>query len=369
MKYISKLQAFAACAMLAGGIVSVHAQQTKILTADKHNEYGLIYTLPVTALRVEVTAMKTVSHAGPYYQYAKKYTGAGNVVMEDSESWEIENVKVTPYGVASTEPETSYLMQLKPGMPTYIGVSEDGMLLSINAEPTLPAMENSELEQPEQEEIGESEYLQYVSGDFLASKSKAKQAQMLAESLMEIRESKVALTRGTADQMPTDGRQLELMLNSLAHQEASLTSAFTGIVTKERVSRTFTFIPSEEGRSVLFRMSDFAGFVAADDYSGDPVYVNVEIVSEPELPSDSKGEEKKFPKDGVAYCLPGTAKVTMSLLGKTLWSGEGEYSQFGTVFGLDPKIFTDKKKPSYAIFNSATGAIEKIGLADENTER
>ena len=26
--------------------VSVEAQQTKILTADKHNEYGLVYTLP-----------------------------------------------------------------------------------------------------------------------------------------------------------------------------------------------------------------------------------------------------------------------------------------------------------------------------------
>lgn len=41
---------------------------------------------------------------------------------------------------------------------------------------------------------------------------------MLAESLMEIREAKVSLTRGTAETMPTDGRQLELMLESLRHQ-------------------------------------------------------------------------------------------------------------------------------------------------------
>ena len=44
-------------------------------------------------------------------------------------------------------------------------------------------------------------------------------------------------------------------------------------------------------------MSDFAGFVDADDYSGDPVYVDVTVTSEGELPVGDKGEEKKLPKD------------------------------------------------------------------------
>ncbi len=342
------------------------AQQTKILTADKNNEYGLVYTLPVTALEVEVTAMRTVSKAGPYYQYARKYIGTDKVVTEDSEQWVIEDVKVTPYGVPDSE--SRYLMQLKPGATTYIGVGEDGMLMSVNASPVEIKKMETPLEQPADEVYGDREFLQYVGGDFIASQSTAKQAQMLAESLMEIRESKIALTRGTADQMPVDGRQLELMLNSLARQEGALTAAFAGTVTCERVRRTFTFIPEDDGKTVLFRMSDFAGFVEADDYTGDPVYVTVDVTSQPTLPVDLKGEEKKFPKDGVAYCIPGSAKVTLSLLGKTLWSRELDFSQFGVVFGLDPKIFTDKKQPSYAIFNPATGAVEKIGVADEEAE-
>lgn len=65
------------------------AQQTRTLTADKHNEYGLVYSLPVTSLRFAVTARQTVSHAGPYYQYAKKYIGTDKVIAEDSEKWEI----------------------------------------------------------------------------------------------------------------------------------------------------------------------------------------------------------------------------------------------------------------------------------------
>ena len=53
--------------------ISTHAQQTKVLTADKHNEYGLIYRLPTTALEIEVEAVHKIFKAGPYYQYAKKY--------------------------------------------------------------------------------------------------------------------------------------------------------------------------------------------------------------------------------------------------------------------------------------------------------
>ena len=44
--------------MLVASAMPVAAQQTKLLTAEKHNEYGLVYTLPVTALDVEVTAVK-----------------------------------------------------------------------------------------------------------------------------------------------------------------------------------------------------------------------------------------------------------------------------------------------------------------------
>lgn len=108
-------------------------------------------------------------------------------------------------------------------------------------------------------------------------------------------------------------------------------------------------------------MSDFAGFVAADDYSGDPVYLTVKVTNEAVLPVDLKGETKKFPKDGVAYSVPGTADITLSYKGKNLFNKEYEMSQFGVVFGLNPALFSDKKDPSYAVFDPATGALKEIG--------
>lgn len=338
---------------------SISAQQTKILTAEKFNEYGLVYSLPVTALQVTVSAQKKTMVAGKYYQYAKKYLGTDNVVKENADFWTITDVKVNRYGVPSSG--TQYLMQLKAGATTFIGVAQDGMLLSVNAEPRQQStFENISSSSAQPHRRGD-EYLALVDEDFLASQSMAKQAEMLMTSLLEVRESILSLTRGTADNMPTDGRQMELMLSSLRDQERALTEAFTGVSYTEDVTRTFSFIPDEEGRKVLFRLSDFAGFVAADNYAGDPVYISTSIVREGTLPTDANGEFKKFPKDGIAYCLPGTAKISISFKGDTLWSQEMDFAQYGNVFGLAPALFTDKKNPSYAIFDDVTGGLVEIG--------
>lgn len=337
------------------------AQSTKVLTAEKSNDYGLVYSLPTTALEVEVTAFHEVGKKGPFYLYAKKSIGTDKAIAEDYEKWVITNVKVRPYGVPDSG--TQYLMQLRPGALTSITVDSNGMLLAINKEmePKSTDPSNAEVKKESVKWPTGSEYLDFVDEDFVASKSSAKQAQLLAESLMEVRESKLALTRGTADVMPADGKQMELMLASLGEQEAALNAAFTGSVASETVVRRFSFIPDGDGEQILFRMSDFAGFVDADDLSGDPVYIKIETINEASLPLDAKGEPKKLPKNAVIYNIPGSAQVTISSLGKKLYDKEIQMSQFGMTFGLDPLLFTDKKEPSFAVFDPITGGLIEIG--------
>lgn len=336
------------------------AQSTKILTGEKSNEYGLVYSLPQTALEIEVTACHKVSKKGPYYQYAKKSIGTSDVIAEDSETWQITDVKVRPYGVPDAG--TQYLMQLKPGMTTYIAVDPDGMLLAINKAPeaTKTKIGNTDGSSRVSWPTGK-EYLEFVDEDFVASQSSAKQAQLLAEALMEVRDSRLSLTRGTADAMPADGKQMELMLSSLKNQEEALTRAFTGSVTTENVTHRFTYLPGDDNKEILFRMSDFAGFVDANDLSGDPVYIEVKTANEVTPPLDNKGEPKKLPKNAVIYNLPGSADISISYLGKTLYSKEILLAQKGMTFGLDPELFTDRKKPSFAVFDPVTGALLEIG--------
>ncbi|MCH5228782.1 MAG: DUF4831 family protein [Muribaculaceae bacterium] len=342
-----------------GSFLGIQAQQTKLLTAEKHNEYGLVYSLPLTGFKIDVVAVKKTEVAAPFFKYSKIFTSDSNVISENSTEWDIETVKITPFG--APDDQNRFLMQLKPGATTFIGVAEDGMLLSINKEPLEISEEEISVIAIEGNRTTGKEYLEFMNEDFISAQSSYKQAQLLAEELTEIREAKISLTRGTAETMPTDGRQLEIMLENLDKQEQALTNAFKGSSWKERTVKSFYIIPEEEGKSVVCRLSLSDGLVNADDYSGDPLYLSLKVVEEPTVPVDAKGEEKKLPKDAVMYCIPGLAEVSLSFGGKELFQQVFPMSQFGFLFGLNPTLFTDKKEPSYALFDPTTGALVELG--------
>lgn len=349
---------------------NAQAQQTKILTADKSNDYGLVYTLPLTGVHVDLTARREVSLRGPYYQYARKYLGESNPVLENSEKWTLTDANVTPFGVA--DPEVQYLMQLKPGSVASVCVADNGMLLAINTEVDAPAAvaTGDKPTLSSESHIDPSrEYLKYVNEDFIASQSLAKQAEMLAESLMEVRDARISLTRGTADTMPADGRQLELMLSSLQQQEAALTAAFTGISYSETYTRGIDAVPEGDGKTVICRLSDVEGFVDSDDLSGAPITLTVQEVTEGALPIDSRGEPKKLPKDAVIYNIPGSATIIVGMGNRNYFSREMQFAQFGVQFGLAPTLFSDRKEPYCAVFNPVTGALVEVSALERTSEK
>lgn len=355
---------FALFALSSLMVLPAFSQQTKVLTAEKHNEYGLVYSLPVTALRISVTARKETKTAGPYSQYAKRYIGTSNVISKNSVKWTVTDINITPFGVKDDEKQ--YLMQLKAGATTFIGVASDGMLLSINTEPQEENSAGGGMSRGEgkllKSDGGVEDYLRYVGQDYLSAQNSMRQAEMLANNRMEVIEAYNEFINGTSDNMPEIPGQLEMMTAKLADQRDAMSRAFTGSTMLEEFSSEYVYIPYGEGEDILFRMSDFNGLVDPDDYSGSPVYINVEITNEGTLPLDPiTSEPKAFPKDGVVYGIPGSAKVSIYTGNKDLFSKEFEFSQFGTTFGLAPTLFTDKKNPSYARFSPVTGALVEIG--------
>ena len=338
------------------------AQQTKLLSGDKTNDYGVVYSLPKTELVVDVECVVTKRVPGPYREYAKRYLGAEAPIKEHSSSVELSDVEMWTNGVAS---EPKYLFQMKVGAIASVCVSNDGMLRGINTD--VETKTYSVLSQPANQTPPDmNEYLRYVDADYLASLSSAKRAQLLAQTIMEIRQSRLSLARGTAETMPTDGRQLELMLESLEKQENALMRAFYGCEYSTTQVQRYRCLPDSatimDGQSVvLFRLSELTGFCQGDDYTGEPVYLTFKSVQTPEVPLDIKGDPKAMPKNAVVYCIPGTAAVSLSYKGNIVGSPEQfNFAQTGITYGLDPKLFTDKKTPSMATFDAATGALQEI---------
>ncbi len=345
------------------GFTSATAQETQKFTAAKHNEYGLVYSLPVTHFDIEVTAEKIVSKAGPYYKYAKKYLSIDNPITADAQRLRLKDVVITPYGVA--DENNKYLVQFKKGSSPFMMLSSSGLPLAINREiSTDVASMTTDKKNPVQKAVSPTDaFASVLPGELLVSESTAKRAEMAATMIYKIRESRTALITGEAEQMPPDGEAMKLVMKQLDEQESALMALFVGTQTTETITKHIHFVPSEElSRKVLFRVSDFNGIVGPDDLSGEPVYATLKITQRGELPVNEKGETKKLPKGAVMYNIPGEAQVTLEYKNTKISSGLYQVAQYGIQFGLDPDMFCDKKAPSYAIFYPETGAIKEIGL-------
>ena len=333
------------------------AQDMVKLVPDKFNEYALNYYLPYTVADIEFVATKTVCKAGPYYKYAKKYLGVTDIVTEDSETWAIERVCMVPRGIADTE--NRYLLTFKSGQTPYIYVNPNGLIYSINAEPELADLSGPPVAPDEPDSIDVSKVF---SEELLMSGSIAKMAEVAAKQIYRIRESRLDLLTGDVDKMPADGDSFKLIIAQLDAQEAALTALFLGTKSVERVVKRIEYCPEDDVESeILFRFSDFLGFVDADDLSGAPVSISVTVTEKGEYPVDNKGNIVELPKKALAYTIPGKAVIAISYDGRTYVEEELPIAQLGVVYGLDSSWFVDKKAPANAVFDATTGALLRLG--------
>ena len=333
------------------------AQDMVKLVPDKFNEYALNYYLPYTVADIEFVATKTVCKAGPYYKYAKKYLGVTDIVTEDSETWAIERVCMVPRGIADTE--NRYQLTFKSGQTPYIYVNPDGLIYSINAEPEIADLSCPPVAPDEPDSIDVSKVF---SEELLMSGSIAKMAEVAAKQIYRIRESRLDLLTGDVDKMPADGDSFKLIIAQLDAQEAALTALFLGTKSVERVVKRVEYCPEDDVESeILFRFSDFLGFVDADDLSGAPVSISVTVTEKGEYPVDNKGNIVELPKKALAYTIPGKAVIVISYDGRTYVEEELPIAQLGVVYGLDSSWFVDKKAPANAVFDATTGALLRLG--------
>lgn len=338
----------------------LHAQETIKLTATKHSDFGLVYTLPVTAVDIEAEVTKITVKAGPYYQYAEKYLGMPVTVTEDAEYWELDKINIIPRGVPDKNQE--YLVKFKPGFIPFIYLNKEGTILSVNTAPVTDEQPASgEEKQKESEMPAGSNPSSVFTEELLMSGSTAKMAEIAAKQLYRIRESRLDIVTGNVEQLPADGESFKLVLNQLNQQEEALTALFMGTVKKEKIKRSFRNIPEDAVKNeVIFRFSKYLGIVGKDNLAGSPVYMNIQITEQGETPVDEKGRVKELPKGGLAYCIPGKAEIEILSGGKKITGRNIQVSQFGTVFAFPADLFDNKKAPAQVIFYPETGGIREI---------
>ena len=357
----SKIWSVALVAMLS--VAGVSAQTTQKLTATKANEYGLIYSLPKTVLDITIEAEKEVKKPGEYFKYAKKYLDSDNAIAQTSQQWTLKSITVNVRAVADADER--YLVQFKKGTTPYMYVNAQNFPLAINTEKVYeveaPVLPEAKAAEPTPLETAAA--TQVISQEMLQSQSSAKRAELAANQIYALRQSRTDLITGQADQMPPDGQAMQLVLDNIAAQEAALTAMFMGTVQHSTDVKTFTIVPdSLGGESIVARLSALNGIVDSDDLSGCPIYVNIEVAERGQLPvNEATGLVKTFPKGGIAYRIPGKAKVAVEYDGQKVYEKTIDMAQYGVVFGIDPSMITNTKAPAYVVFDPLTGAIKELG--------
>lgn len=148
------------------------------------------------------------------------------------------------------------------------------------------------------------------SEELLMAGSTAKQAEVAAKQIYRIRESRLNILTGEADNLPPDGEAMKLVIQQLEEQEKALTNLFTGILTKETDHYEVSIIPHDNlDKEVLFRFSKQLGIVDADDLGGTPVYMNLKATERAPILDAKEAEKKDKSLKGIVYNVPGKASI------------------------------------------------------------
>lgn len=315
---------------------------------------GVNYVLPKTALKVTVAGKKITHTPGEFARYAERYLHIQNVEAEAYTRYEMINMDVSPYGVP--DKSKCYTIKLKDKtLAPLVQLTHDGLLMSVNDDLTEPILGQPRL-------VGTNNKLdagKYLTSEILAAASTSKMAELVAQEILDIRESKNSLSRGQVESMPKDGASFKAMFSELDHQERALMQMFVGYNDTTTCSETYTIIPEQElSQQVLFRFSKKLGFVDADDLAGEPYYIDIKDLHTVEIPAPEVLAKRKI--NGIVYNMPGTANVQIYSTVGTIYDKDCPFAQFGTTDILGDKLFTTKEFNTKVTFNTATGGIMHI---------
>ena len=332
-------------------------------------KFGVTYMLPQTEIKIEAEATRQHYEPGQFSKYAERYLRLRDVKQEAETSWTLDEVKVNIVGVP--DPSNIYFVEMKDRTTApLMELTADGIVRSIN----LPFTGDKKAEQPQAKQQ-EDEVLPdprtFLTEEILMTNSTAKMAELVAREIYSIRESKNALLRGEAENLPKDGAQLQIMLDNLNKQEKAMVQMFEGKVTTETHHFTKRVTPEEMSNHVVFRFSKKLGFVEADDLAGEPVelsIVNKQLI--PEQPAEPEGKSSrsiisiltngnKSAIEGVAYNVPGKADVKLTYQHKDIINTELSLTQFGTREYLADQLF-NRNTVTQVLFDVNTGALLKI---------
>ena len=321
-------------------------------------ESALIYYMPKTTIRFQVNIEKTIETPGIFYLYAEKYLGATDIITTASEKHELKSVHMQ----TKTDADLSraYTIPLSEKTNASYIINSKGLLCCINTSAKSKTSNTSKKQTASKCAPKPTTELMPLNEEQMRANSIGKMAEEVAQQIYRIRENRLTLLTGDMDPMPQDGMALKLMLQRLEQEEQRLCELFVGKRTITTYQKHIEHIPEEAlTNHILFRFSSQRGMVAADDLSGEPIYLNL-VPTKQDYAPDTKKSLKNQLETAIYYNLSGTATITILISQEELYKKHIPVAQFGIALPLPMPLF--EKKGYKAIFDPKTGNLLELTL-------
>jgi len=338
--------------------IPIEAQESAMDMTPGFKGNAVYYHLPKTRITVTINALQTEYTPGELARYAERYLRIPNISDQASTEWAIKDVNIGTYGI----PDRSMLYSLELGKrnSNVIRLTPDGMLRSVNSRIEDQNVQASASLADFQEGPEIADPHQFLTEEILQAGSTSKMAELIAQEIYSIRESRNMITRGEADYIPSDGESLVYVLQQLDRQEKALTSMFTGTTTVE--NRTFTIGCAPDStlkRHILARFSTRLGVLEPDNLAGEPIWIDIikadAVTSDPNIQTD----RKLFNQAYLYYRIPGDAEVRVYNNRQSFLETREPVAQFGYTTAIPQEWFSKGRNPEIT-FDTTTGAISSI---------
>ncbi len=306
-------------------------------TPDKENQdpAGVVsYCLPNTSLSFEVEAICEMFHAGPYAKFAQKYLGV-DARQEDGMTYRLAKVKMIPF----IEADQSSRYFLKAGNNTlnasFLRLTSCGLIASADANFGDTSVWRFPVEQignsaddglvsnfaSEETTLyrnvqGEDAYTRVaVQQQVVVAKSLEQKASETASLIFDLRKKRIAILTGDTD-ATYSGEALGAAVAEIERLEKEYMSMFVGYSSTSVQTMKYDLVPVKDRTMyVVFRFSETAGLLLADDLSGKPVALEI-TPQQIAKPSDSvsDAQARQYAQKGVyaVYRIPAVCTLKLT---------------------------------------------------------
>ena len=360
--------------LLINAQVNVNKVDASFNTA---NQEGIIYSLPRTLIKIDVTVEQKELLAGPLRNYAQEYLGITNYISSNSNEYRIKDIRLST--ISEPDPGHYYFVSLgektsREAWQTILNFNGKGMITSTSTSSNDDGVEAMAITRSMSRDEVMDIFRHYADLNIYAkvdtivrtinidtitiedytfrttmtAKPLEVKAAEVAGMIKKIREGRYNLLTGYQEVNYSEGA-LKFMNEELLNMEQEYLRLFTGAAVTSYLTYTFTYLPTEAsiGNNItVFALSKTEGISKG---GGDQVSVNITLSGNTANISASNNGTG----NGIYYRLPEEAEVKILYQGKTAAQDRVAISQFGKL-GVLPASASNVE------FDGKTGGLKSV---------